>query len=62
MSDLTCEQNEEHTNQIDGALLKKIKDNPKLQELINVLDNADDEGLNTLINLAKMIDRGKPKD
>lgn len=23
MSDLTCEQNEEHTNQIDGALLKR---------------------------------------
>ena len=48
--------------QINDELITKIKNNPKLHELIDILSDASDEGLDTLINVAKMIDKGKSKD
>ena len=47
---------------INDELIAKIKNNPKLQELIDILSDASEEGLDTLINVAKMIDKGKSKD
>lgn len=47
---------------INDELIAKIKNNPKLQKLIDILSDASEEGLDTLINVAKMIDKGKSKD
>lgn len=47
---------------INDELIAKIKNNPKLQELIDILSDASEEWLDTLINVAKMIDKGKLKD
>lgn len=47
---------------INDELIAKIKNNLKLQELIDILSDASEEGLDTLINVAKMIDKGKSKD
>lgn len=47
---------------INDELIAKIKNNPKLQELIDILSDASEEWLDTLINVAKMIDKGKSKD
>ena len=47
---------------INDELIAKIKNNPKLQELIDILSDASEQGLDTLINVAKMIDKGKSKD
>ena len=47
---------------INDELIAKIKNNPKLQEVIDILSDASEEGLDTLINVAMMIDKGKSKD
>lgn len=46
----------------DDRLVEKLNQRPKLRELVDMLSETDDSGLDTLINLAKMIDKGKSKD
>lgn len=53
---------EKLTTKNDDELSQKVKERPKLLELMNVLSNTSDEGLDTFINLAKMIDKEKSKD
>ena len=55
-------QEEKLTTKNDDELFQKLKERPKLLELINALSNTTDEGLDAVINLAKMIDKEKSKD
>ena len=60
--DQKIELNKEPTTNKGDGLFKELNQRPKLRELVNILSETDDSGLDTFIDLAKMIDKGKSKD